>query len=333
MPLDGVAAAKVASQGPLFARANVVGVAIGTKRIHEQDTRERCITVFVERKRPMEQLRRRDVVPKEMSGVLTDVVETGRFSAMPLTQTVEEGRTHRMRPAEGGVSIGHYRITAGTLGVLARRGGRPVILSNNHVLANGNAGAIGDPILQPGPVDGGRLQDAVARLTDFVPIHFNERSVGPVGRLLQRAVGPILGVLGLSLKRLPKGRMNLVDAAVAEPIDTNLISADILDIGRVTESAEATIGAVVRKSGRTTGLTDGHVTAIDAVVEVDYGGGKTAMFRGQIVSDLLSKGGDSGSLIVDDRRRAVGLLFAGGPTTTLINPIGAVMQALEIVIG
>src|SRR5947207_976779 len=193
--------------------------------------------------------------------------------------------------------------------------------------------AIGDPILQPGPVDGGRLQDAVARLTDFVPIHFNERSVGPVGRLLQRAVGPILGVLGLSLKRLPKGRMNLVDAAVAEPIDTNLISADILDIGRVTESAEATIGAVVRKSGRTTGLTDGHVTAIDAVVEVDYGGGKTAMFRGQIVSDLLSKGGDSGSLIVDDRRRAVGLLFAGGPTTTLINPIGAVMQALEIVIG
>ena len=186
MPLDGVAAAKVASQGPLFARANVVGVAIGTKRIHEQDTRERCITVFVERKRPMEQLRRRDVVPKEMSGVLTDVVETGRFSAMPLTQTVEEGRTHRMRPAEGGVSIGHYRITAGTLGVLARRGGRPVILSNNHVLANGNAGAIGDPILQPGPVDGGRLQDAVARLTDFVPIHFNERSVGPVARFLAR---------------------------------------------------------------------------------------------------------------------------------------------------
>src|SRR5439155_1575707 len=150
--------------------------------------------------------------------LLTYVVETGRFSAMPLTQTLDEGRTHRMRPAEGGVSIGHYRITAGTLGVLARRGGRPVILSNNHVLANGNAGAIGDPILQPGPVDGGRLQDAVARLTDFVPIHFNERSVGPVARFLEHAVGPILGVLGLSLNRLQKGRMNLVDAAVAEPI-------------------------------------------------------------------------------------------------------------------
>src|SRR5207253_9707264 len=134
------------------------------------------------------------------------------------------------------------------------------------------------------------------------PIRVNERPGGPAGRLAQRAVGPILGVLGLRLKRLPKGLMTLVDAAVAEPMDTNLSSADILGIGRVTESAEATIGAVVRKSGRTTGLTEGHVTAIDAVVEVDYGGGKTAMFRGQIVSDLLSKGGDSGSLIVDDRR-------------------------------
>src|SRR6184192_3009969 len=116
MPLDGVVAAKIASQGPLFGRANVVGVAIGTKRIHEHDTRERCISVFVERKWPIEHLRRRDVVPKEMSGVLTDVVETGRFSAMPLTQTVDEGRTHKMRPAEGGsasVTIGSPRGRSG----------------------------------------------------------------------------------------------------------------------------------------------------------------------------------------------------------------------------
>src|SRR5438309_9625304 len=98
MPLDGVAAAKVASQGPLFARANVVGVAIGTKRIHEQDTRERCITVFVERKRPIEQLRRRGVVPKATTGVLTVVVEPGRFTAMPRRQTVAERRNHPKRP-------------------------------------------------------------------------------------------------------------------------------------------------------------------------------------------------------------------------------------------
>ncbi len=332
MPFD-VRAAKVAHEAAIFGRANVVGVAVGNKMIHGQDTNERCIVVFVERKRPEEELRHHDVVPKEIDGVLTDVVESGRFTAIPLVQSMDGNRTHRMRPALGGVSIGHYRITAGTLGVLVRRQGRPAILSNNHVLANENAGQIGDPILQPGPVDGGRLQDAIARLTDFVPIRFNQRAMGPVAQFLERAVAPLLGAFGLSLKRLPSGQDNLVDAAVAEPIDASLVASDILDIGRVSGTADATIGLAVRKSGRTTALTAGHVTAVDAVVEVDYGGGKTAIFRGQIVSDMLSKGGDSGSLVVDDRSRAVGLLFAGGPTTTLINPIGAVMQFLDIVIG
>ena len=330
MSLDGVRAAKAVHEGAIFSRANVVGVAVGNKAIHGRYTNEPCIVVFVERKWPVEALRRRDIVPKEVDGVLTDVVETGRFMAIPLVQSLDADRTRRMRPAEGGASLGHYRITAGTLGVLARRHGRSVILSNNHVLANANEGQIGDPILQPGPADGGRLQDTIARLSEFVPIHFKERDVGTVGRFLMRAVGPLLGALGLTLKRLPSGRMNLVDAAVAEPIDESLVSSDILGIGRVIGSADASIGLSVRKSGRTTGLTDGKVTAIDAVVEVDYGGGRTAIFREQIVSDVLSQGGDSGSLVVDSRSRAVGLLFAGGPTTTLINPIGAILRALDL---
>ena len=66
----------------------------------------------------------------------------------------------RMRPAPCGISCGHYKISAGTLGALAkgRSGNRPnrmLILSNNHVLADVNAGNIGDVILQPGAFDGG----------------------------------------------------------------------------------------------------------------------------------------------------------------------------------
>ena len=78
-----------------------------------------------------------------------------------------------------------------------------------------------------------------------------------------------------------------------------------------------------------TSTTEGRISALDAVVEVDYGG-KTAIFRQQIVSDILSRGGDSGSLVVDERNRSVGLLFAGGETTTLINPIGAVLHFLDL---
>ena len=118
---------------------------------------------------------------------------------------------------------------------------------------------------------------------------------------------------------------------MAEPIETRLVAPDILGIGRVRGLKEPDIGLRVRKSGRTTGVTEGRITAIDAVVEVDYGG-PTAIFREQIVSDLPSKGGDSGSLVVDEGRHAVGLLFAGGATTTLINPIAAVAHFLNIAI-
>src|SRR5213594_231571 len=306
MPAEEARAAKAANEAAIFARANVVGVGIGNKMIRGRETGEPCIVVFVEAKRPEAQLRHRDVVPKAFGAVRTDVVETGRFHARRSEQAMDLERTKRIRPAPGGVSIGHVQITAGTLGLLARRHGRPVILSNNHVLANQNAGHVGDSILQPGPADGGRLQDTIARLVDFVPIQFKEPQPGPIARFLARLFGPLLRAAGWGLKRLPSGRSNLVDAAVAEPIETRIVAPEILGIGRVRGTTEPDIGLRVRKSGRTTGVTAGRITAIDAVVEVDYDG-PTAIFREQIVSDLLSKGGDSGSLVVDEGRHAVRL--------------------------
>ena len=45
----------------------------------------------------------------------------------------------------------------------------------------------------------------------------------------------------------------------------------------------------------------------------------------------FSLGGDSGSLILDSRRRAVALLIAGNDAdTTYANPIGAVLAALRV---
>src|SRR2546421_10846709 len=314
MPADDVRAAKAAYEADIFARANVVGVAIGHKMIRGRETDERCIVVFVEAKRPEGQLRHRDVVPKAFGHVRTDIVETGRFHALRSEQAVDLERTKRIRPAPGGVSIGHVQITAGTLGVLARRNGRPVIRSNNHVLANQNAGRVGDPILQPGPADGGRLQDTIARLVDFVPIQFKEREPGPIARVLARLVGPLLHAAGWGLKRLPSGHSNLVDAAVAEPVETRLVAPDILGIGRVRGTKEPDIGMRVRKSGRTTGVTAGRITAIDAVVEVDYGG-PTAIFPEANVSGLFSKGGGNGPLLVDEGRHPAGPPLARGGAT------------------
>ena len=330
MAWDGVRAAKAEHEAALFSRANVVGVAIARKVVGGRETDEPCVVVYVERKRPEAELARRDVVPKAVEGVRTDVVETGRFHALGSAPPDVVERTSRVRPAPGGVSIGHPRTTAGTLGVVARtRSGGRVILSNNHVLANSNDAKAGDVILQPGPADGGRPDDGIARLASFVPLVFDDRDLGPFGRFLERLFGPLLSWAGLGLKRLPTGRTNLVDAALAEPLDPDDVRAEILEIGRVAGTAVPEIGLRVRKSGRTTGLTSGRVTGLDAVVTVDYGG-RSAVFRRQVVSDLLSKGGDSGSLIVDDSNRAVGLLFAGSAVTTLLNPIDAVLRQMEL---
>jgi hypothetical protein len=330
MAWDGVRAAKSAYESDLFARANVVGLGVGNKVTRGEPTDERCVVVFVERKIRAEELRIRDLVPRDLEGVPTDVVETGRFVALSMAEATEVRRTDRIRPAPGGVSIGHSLITAGTLGVLAhRRTGEAVILSNNHVLANSNAAVPGDLILQPGPADGGRMPDAIATLVTFVPISFKDRELSTLGRLLDRITRPLLARLGLGLRRLPTNTRNRVDAAIAAPLANDLVAPGILDIGAVRGTATAEIGLRIRKSGRTTGLTTGKITALDAVLEVDYVG-KTAVFREQLVGDIRSRGGDSGSLIVDDAGRAVGLLFAGGSNTTVFNPIDAVLQALDL---
>ncbi len=330
MALEGARAARAAHEDELLGRENVLGVAVGRKVVHGRETDEACIVVYVDHKEPEDALSRRDLVPKALDGVRTDVVATGPIRALPLLETLAVSHTARVRPAPGGVSIAHEKVTAGTLGVLAHRtSGEAVILSNNHVLANSNEGHTGDRILQPGPYDGGRPQDAIATLEAFVPIAFSETELDGLGRLVERMLGALLAPVGLGLRRLPSGKTNLVDAAIARPLSAGLVAPDILEIGPASGTVAAALGLRLKKSGRTTGLTKGKVTGLDATVEVDYGG-KSAVFRGQIVSDILSRGGDSGSLIVDETNRAVGLLFAGGTTTTILNPIESVLAALSL---
>src|SRR5439155_18744113 len=77
--------------------------------------------------------------------------------------------TARRRPCPGGYSIGHPRVTAGTLGGVVRRGKTwGYVLSNNHVLAATNSGTAGDPIYQPGVADGGGTADTIAYLEQWV---------------------------------------------------------------------------------------------------------------------------------------------------------------------
>jgi len=115
-----------------------------------------------------------------------------------------------------------------------------------------------------------------------------------------------------------------------------MFTDDIQNIGKVEGTLAPTLGMRVRKMGRTTGLTFGTITLLNATVNVGYTtsrGNRTARFTGQVITEAMSQGGDSGSLVVDaTQNKAVGLLFAGSPLATIFTPIDVVLAGLNVTI-
>jgi hypothetical protein len=123
---------------------------------------------------------------------------------------------------------------------------------------------------------------------------------------------------------------NLVDAAIATPLDPADVKDEILNIGPIQGTVEGELGMAIKKSGRTTGFTTGQIQQVDVTANVQYGAGQVARFTDQLLAGAMSQGGDSGSAVLDDNNRLSGLLFAGGDTTTIINRIENVFSALGI---
>ncbi|HKY61425.1 MAG TPA: PKD domain-containing protein, partial [Gemmatimonadota bacterium] len=258
-------------------------------------------------------------LPIRLDDVPVAVEVTGRFYA-------GSDPTTRQRPAPVGFSIGHPDITAGTLGARVKDGsGSLYILSNNHVMANSNNASIGDPILQPGPFDGGGSADSLAWLFDFEPINFS-------------------------------GGNNLIDAAIARTVSANVSASTPTDDAYGAPSSQvfgdgnnngtidnigSVLGLDVMKYGRTTGFTAFEVTEINVTVSVCYATrgpficAQSATFVDQIAigSPDFSAGGDSGSLIVSQSgKNPVGLLFAGSSTRTIANRIDHVLTNFGVTV-
>jgi hypothetical protein len=335
MSFEEAKMAKSAYTADILSRPNVVGLGIGYKVRGKRVTDELSVVVLVRQKVPPVSLLAAEMIPQEVVGVRTDVVEVGNLRPL-------EDRTSRLRPAPGGVSIGHYQITAGTLGCAVRdqQTGVRLILSNNHVLANRNDANPGDPILQPGPADGGTTdKDVIALLERFEPIYYNQEPAVCQIAQMYVSLGNTLARWSGSQHRLKAFQFrpfanNQIDAALARPILDGDIADEILEIGEVTGFTDAALGMEVMKSGRTTALTNGTINIMDTTVTVNYGGDRSATFDHQIVSSPMSEGGDSGSLLVaSETKQAVGLLFAGSNQATLFNPIQAVLKILNIELG
>lgn len=277
------------------------------------------LVVYVESEADQEQVKRELVDTMGVSAASSDDV----IVEVEVTGPIEAYTTNRsgFRPAPGGASAGHFRITAGTIGgwVRGRSGNRTrrlMMLSNNHVLANSNSAAFGDTILQPGTADGGQNPaDRVAILERFVSINF------------------------------ASGARNFVDCATGwcwpdrvrrdHVYHGNSSTAKFFKVGNTLK--EPAQNMVVGKTGRTTDLTQGMIQAVGVSVNVNFGAGRVGHFRDQFSvrstrGGNFSAGGDSGSIVWEWSTGVspVGLLFAGGGGTTFCNRMSRVVSALDI---
>ena len=315
----------------LLSKKGVVGVGFGTKIIKGIDTGETCVKVWVIEKKPKKKIKKADLIPERIKGtgfynrkeidMKTDVEQSGRIEAQIfMTMFPPLERRQKQRPAKCGCSIGHYKVTAGTLGAVVYRGKNPFwwsfvyrmlpsfrnllrnidrrekfILSNNHVLANSNNAMIGDTILQPAAFDSGTpLGDTIGVLYDFIELR----------------------------------KKNFVDCAIARPL-RNVVSPEIMEVGFVKGIKLANIGMKVQKFGRTSGYTQGEVKSINTTIKVFYGEEIGELeFEEQIITTEMSGGGDSGSLLLDMNNNATGLLFAGSLWVSVHNEIWNVLNAL-----
>jgi hypothetical protein len=291
---------------------NVHSVGVGRRTIDGRQTGEVVLRLYVVQKLPNAALSPEARIPRDFDGVETEVIEA------PPAFIAQFDPKQQHRPILGGISLAHHKVTAGTLGYFAhstRPGDDPEalhVLSNNHILANVNGAAIGEPILQQSRLDGGSLASRVA------------------------------SYLRTSTIKLGGTETNTIDAAIAS-IDPG-IQADIMieRIGRISTTARAVEDMKVRKYGRTSEYTEGFVDdeAFDALVGMDHNDPSVvAKFVDQFrikPSDpypYIGLGGDSGSLVVQrDEPAAVGLFFAAPPDGSygVANHISNVLNDLEI---
>lgn len=281
---------------------NVVAVGISEKISKRKGTGKLSLTFYVQKKVSLKKLKADmaipPTVPESLSGpeaIPTDVVVLGKL--------VPEVNVKR-HPVEPGNSVGHFEITAGTLGAVVSKGGQFHILSNSHVLAKSGTAKAGDSIIYPGDADGGNNPaDLVATLSGFVKFTTGGNFV------------------------------NHVDCAIARPTPARLaeLVSEIKGLGVPKGTIKPVRGMKVVKVGRTTGKTTGEVRDVHFRFVLDYEEVGEVGFIDQVLCTRYTKPGDSGSLVIDRATgKAVGLHFAGAGGGSVFCPIDDVLSALGV---
>lgn len=171
----------------------------------------------------------------------------------------------------------------GTMACIVWEGNKPLILSNQHVLYPNSATVkpkIGDLVYQVG--DG-----------------------APIGKLYKTIAEPNPWPVGTN----PSGVGTYHDSALAEPLVE--VSDEVNGIGKITGMTDPVVGMNIRYNGERSGLRKGKITKVNVTYNNPVDASRVSIVKNVFTHSAGSDHGDSGSLIVTDDNKAVGLVYSG----------------------
>ncbi len=281
---------------------SVQGIAVGTKLVSYNDTQKPCICVYVDKKRPHDQVK--NPAPKfiqleDGTEFPLDVEETGKIMPHNLLE-------NRRRPIHASVSVACIEQAPGTLGIIVhstRAPGKRYILSCSHVLKP-FVTEQNSMVLQPALADGGQANSRfeVAKYSGSIPIQFSN-----------------------------SGYPNRFDAAIAELREDIPFRTDIPYIGAI-QGVTGTVaeGRTIRIVGKKSNFSSGTILRKDFRLRLPYtdknGNQFYAGFRGVTLCTGYGQPGDSGAVVVTSDNKLTGIHFAGSYTHSVFYPILPVLN-------
>jgi hypothetical protein len=207
-----------------------------------------------------------------------------------------------------GVSVSHIRGAPGSLGayVYSRKG--LAIVSASHVIARSGTAKVSDTVHRPGigDVDVAGPRTILAELEDFTIL------TAQAPNTIDAAIGTVVNP-----NNFPKSRHNLI------PEDFHSCPVRGKKVCQLVDAREVALGTRVGKLGRTTGYTEGVVTAVSLAhlaVTIPAANPRDIAFKNiiEVTPDdpekPFSGPGDSGAMYftLDDPPKAVAIHIIGG---------------------
>ncbi len=302
----------------------VVNVGVGLKEVNNELTSILCFRVYVNEKKTLNLLQEHEVIPRQIDGFITDIIPYGEVIEISMDNK-------HYRPLKGGVQI------------------KNDLYVDNKARGGGTLGCLVISNEDPDMILGLTNEHVVAWNSEDVPDGAND-----IGQPWKRiccccCVKDVIGRVSNSIKN------DQVDCATLElhgdivnQIKSGGTINEIEGIGSFKGKAIALVGMLVKKRGAGTGLTHGIVKDI----AFDH----QQLLIGPVSPyEKFADFGDSGSIILNEDNRVVGLLWAAErnrfriPGEAIINssniqtkidprihgvatPIDAVIAALDIII-